>query len=81
MPLAFHIAGYIEIGVKPGSVLISLITNSPSSVRKKSARTRPSQDAASKASTASRWTSAVSSGVSGAGTMPGVESMYLASKS
>lgn len=39
-------------------------------MRKKSARTRPSQEAASKASTASFWTSAVSSGVSGAGDDP-----------
>ncbi len=67
--------------MKPGMVLISLMTKVPSSVRKKSARTRPSQEAASKASTARRLTSAVCSGVSGAGTRPGVESMYFASKS
>ncbi|CAM5706602.1 hypothetical protein SGLAM104S_03749 [Streptomyces glaucescens] len=50
-------------------------------MRKKSARTSPSQEAASNAATARRRTSAVSSSVSGAGTMPGVESMYFASKS
>ena len=52
--------GYIEMGVNPGMVLTSLMMNSPSSVRKKSARTRPSAETASKAATASRWTSAVS---------------------
>src|SRR5581483_432189 len=54
-PLASHIFGYIEIGVKPGSVLISLRITSPSGVTNESTRERPSPPIASKALTAYSW--------------------------
>jgi hypothetical protein len=69
MPLAIHSFGYIEMGVKPGMVLISLSRKPrPPSSKKKSTRDRPSQRNAVKDWSASACTSAVCAGVSGAGT-------------
>ena len=41
--VAAHIRGNIDVGVKPGIVLISLTTSEPSGITKKSTRARPSQ--------------------------------------
>ena len=46
-PLAAHILGYIDSGVNPGIVLISLTRTVPSGRRKKSTQARPSHPAAS----------------------------------
>src|SRR6476660_2661777 len=49
MPVAAQSCGYIDVGVKPGIVLSSLITSEPSGITKKSTRARPSHDRASTA--------------------------------
>ena len=48
MPVACHILGNIEIEVKPGNVLISLIKTAPFHFTKKSQRAKPSQPSAVK---------------------------------
>ena len=74
---------YIEIGVNPGIVLISLSSTSPAVVTKQSTRDSPSAPIASKASTASsRTRSATSSGRSaGASVRAWVAERYFDSKS
>ena len=68
MPAACHSFGYIETGVKPGIVLASLHRKPrPPSSNRKSTRARPSQRSTSNTRTASARTSAVCSGVRGAG--------------
>ena len=52
-PIKMHLHGYdMEIAVKPGMVLISLMIGVPSVVRKKSTRDSPSQPSAANPSTA-----------------------------
>ena len=51
MPDSAHIRGYIDAGVNPGIVLISLRMTAPSGDKKKSTRARPSQPSALKALT------------------------------
>ena len=46
MPVASHAFGYMEIGVKPGIVLISLTITSPSGVTNVSTRLRPAPSTA-----------------------------------
>src|SRR5262249_37734364 len=67
MPLASHILGYIEIAVKPGMVLISFTSSSPSSRRKKSTRAIPLASSTWNARTAKRCTRSMSAGDTRAG--------------
>ena len=80
-PEASHSRGNIENGVKPGIVLISLITR-PSAVSKKSTRASPSQPSDSKAWIAYARMRSLSVWSISAGTVLRlVPSRYLASKS
>ena len=60
-------AGYMLMGVKPGMVLISLTTQRPSGVKKKSQRPRPDPSTASKARIARARSRSISSSGSSAG--------------
>src|SRR3954453_4672287 len=72
----------MEIGVKPGMVLISLTTTRSSGVTKKSTRASPAQSSAVNAWHAAAWISAVTDGSTSAGTSKAqASSGYFASKS
>ncbi|MNL69056.1 hypothetical protein D3C87_1938690 [compost metagenome] len=68
MPLAAHSLGYMLILVKPGSVLISLITTLLSGVRNTSTRAKPKHSSARKAFSATSRILSLTSGVIAAGT-------------
>ena len=82
-PVASQALEYMEMGVKPGKVLISLTITVPSSVTKVSTRESPSPSTAVKARAATRRTYCrVSWGsLAGTSTWEAEESMYLLSKS
>ena len=82
MPLSANSFAYTLVAVKPGIVLSSLTTTSPSGRTKKSTRAMPSQSVATNDATASCWTRSVVAAGSRAGTISSMPpSAYFASKS